>query len=370
MQNKRILIVGNYGAKNVGDDAILYALLSNLSGNKITVMCHRKKFIPNYILHKFGSVKYIERIPFGKLSFIRSLLTGNLFLTLITIFFKTDFAIVGGGGLFQGYKGKAIPLWSRQIQLLRKFVVIGNSIGPFANKEQEKQVVKLLTRSKLTTIRDGMSKLDLLNGTKTADLAFSLQDQYENWSEFKFKNKTILISLRRWKGINSKLDELAQFIDEEAKMGTQFILLPFAELPDEDTKIFDRLLDKIKNKNSVQLISYTDNFNRIQNLYKQVDLVIGMRLHSCIFSVIFSKPFIALSYNQKVVSFCNDIGMGEYCLDFHQITSDSLKMLVGKLEENYKEIESAYPELQNQLKESAMKNYQLLDEVMGSKPSS
>ena len=65
---------------------------------------------------------------------------------------------------------------------------------------------------------------------------------------------------------------------------------------------------KIEKKIEKKVFIYEkeQNFRTIYNLINNSHLVIGVRLHSQIFSLINGVPFLAFSYNEKVINYFED----------------------------------------------------------------
>ena len=99
---KQILVCGNYGAGNLGDEAILDGLLKLISSTwpqaKVTVQSAK----PNstHRVHKVDSVYFF---PAGVKSCFKFWFSTRC-LNTIRALSKTDLVILGGGGLFSDEK--------------------------------------------------------------------------------------------------------------------------------------------------------------------------------------------------------------------------------------------------------------------------
>ena len=100
--------------------------------------------------------------------------------------------------------------------------------------------------------------------------------------------------------------------------GYEIIAIPFEQLRDNDEQYLNTIKDKVQNKNLFHVQKYSLDINKIFDLYVNANLVIGMRLHSIILAHKFNKPFIALSYSEKVSGFCASIGQERDCFDVRE----------------------------------------------------
>lgn len=128
MKKKNILLFGNYGGQNWGDESILSGLLCDLPKNHfhITVVSSD----PQKTKESYG-IEAILPPPFG----IRSLFSESL--GVFSSIRKADIILFGGGGLFQDREKKAIFLWGYYWLcckiLKKKLVFVGNSVGPLSS---------------------------------------------------------------------------------------------------------------------------------------------------------------------------------------------------------------------------------------------
>ena len=54
------------------------------------------------------------------------------------------------------------------------------------------------------------------------------------------------------------------------------------------------------------------------------DLVISMRMHMTIYSLLAGVPFVAIAYEQKSVELCRTLGIGQYCEEAVDFAADLL----------------------------------------------
>jgi polysaccharide pyruvyl transferase CsaB len=369
---KNILICGNYGATNLGDEAILDGII-NLVKNadpeaKITVMSSNPK--ETSALH---NVESVHLLPCGIRSFFK-LIFGNKTGKTFSAISKTDAVILGGGGLFTDEKMMAIVIWSLHnafFMLYKKPVFcLGQSVGPlrtFFGKMMTRNVYKF---SRLATVRDQSSQkllrsLGLPLVTVLTDPAFSIHLGQPSLVK---RENIVVFSIRPWiKGDSESLHKIcAQFIDwiyEE--YGLRSILLPFQELKDNDSTVLNKIFIQIKNKNAAEVLEYTSDYRKIIEIISRAKAVIGMRLHSLVFSALSQTPFIALSYSSKVTSFVNELDLGEYCLDYENLDPDELKERFKGLMRNYDEIQMNLNEKQLSMRILSREHEKFLKTFLG-----
>ncbi len=117
-----------------------------------------------------------------------------------------------------------------------------------------------------------------------------------NWNDInKHKNKTVWISIRQGYLKNEK-ENLKQIILYFSRYWYKIIFLTHSihkkDAIANDYKFLLNLSKKYK-------CLITENLNQTLLTYKNLDLLIGMRLHSMILSSLYSIPFIWINYNTK-----------------------------------------------------------------------
>ncbi|MFO0780837.1 MAG: polysaccharide pyruvyl transferase family protein [Candidatus Gracilibacteria bacterium] len=155
-----IVICGNYGATNLGDEAILESILQfvhkAVPGAHVTVVSANPSLTASQ-----HHVNVVPKIPSGFRSFFSAFFGKKLRKTL-DAYRHADAVIFGGGGLFSDEKPRAIFIWSMQIlpALLMKKPVFcfGQSVGPLMMKMSRRMVKFLFRRMKVVIVRDEASR--------------------------------------------------------------------------------------------------------------------------------------------------------------------------------------------------------------------
>lgn len=343
----KIVICGNYGATNIGDDAILAGILNLIERHtkdaKVTVISSNPK-----------NSHEIPRLPFG----IRSFLKGGWGRTLKTIK-ECDLFILGGGGLFVDTKKKAPLIWGLHAfiaHLYKKPVYLfSNSIGPLNSSLGKWITRKTLEWSKIISFRDTQSiKLaqKLLPGKNykfTPDPAFALKP-----TNTRGEGK-IIISLRDWtKNMNKDIEKLPKIIDKIARDNRLGVLLvPFQAEGEEDSTLLNKIIEQCEAKEYVSLYKGPYTYKDTLNLFLGAKLIIGMRLHSMIFGAITGTPIIAINYSDKVKNFMSDMGLQSYTLNPEDL--GLLPELTEKALKNAPSIKDKTEELRRLLYSSSLK---------------
>jgi len=298
----KIALSGYYGFDNSGDEALLSAITSTIK--KIEP---QTKFVvfsgcPGQTarLHGLRAVNRMNPCSVG-----RELM-------------QSDLLISGGGSLFQDVTGpRSLPYYISIVALakmLKKPVIFyAQGIGPI-NRPFSKLLMRLIAnRVELITLRDEASRdlLPEIGVTRppvkvTADPVFNLQptaDDYINMKSLLKKygplNKLIGVSVREWPPLDGYQLELAGLLDMLKKDGFDIIFIPLDYPSDlaESKKVASLMKER-----AVIIESQLSSQEHVA-LISNLDLMIGMRLHSLIFAANQGVPFMGISYDPKIDSF-------------------------------------------------------------------
>ncbi len=295
-----IVLSGYYGFDNVGDDAILLSIIQALkkweSDIEITVLSNN----PTATEQTYG-VKAINR---WKMKEIHQLLK------------TADGLISGGGSLMQDQTGmKTIPYYAGVIQIakwLKKPVfVYAQGMGPINHSLSKLIVRKTFNKVEQITVRDKASQTllteigvrketkivpDPVMGLNGGDFHCEWLDQESLTAE-----SYISVSVRDWPSTIAYKEKIAHSLDQLVRQGEQIVFLPMHG--EHDLKTSQEVAALMQEKS---LIAPSDlSIEEKIAVIGQSQLLIGMRLHSLIFSAIYATPFIAISYDPKIDAFAD-----------------------------------------------------------------
>lgn len=305
----KVLLSGYYGFGNVGDEAVLQAIIQGLRGQypriEITVLSAAPK-----LTAEFNQVRSVHRYhPLA------------VFWEMI----KTDVLISGGGTLFQNVTSNRSLLYYLLLVYIaklfqKKVIVFAQGFGPLNGVFYRRLTRRILNKVDLITLRDQESQDEIRNlGVKkppiyvTADptviLKLPPQDEGKRLLSLEgisFERPLLGIAVRRIvKGRDSELVKaLAEAIDwlsESYNYATVFLLFECPDDMAETAKVISNLRHK---SNVVFRVCRPDEMLAIISCF---DLLIGMRLHALIFAAINNVPILGLSYDPKVEAFMKSI---------------------------------------------------------------
>ncbi|HWQ45436.1 MAG TPA: polysaccharide pyruvyl transferase family protein, partial [Longilinea sp.] len=271
--------------------------------------------------------------------------------------------ILGGGGIFYDYYGVdknklltreqgGIPLYSGSTiiaRLLNKPVMIyAAGAGPLLTADGKEMTRIAFDCADVIAVRDSGSKALItalgLAAEKirvTTDPAYLLPEipasaVEELQVKFKLKDAHPLVgvALREWDLANSPVDwvdivreALDNFVD---KYHATLVFIPFHATTAEtsDTKFMHRFVNKMRNKKSAVILPEKLSAQEKSGLIGTCDLVLGMRLHSIIFSIKNEVPFVALEYDPKVTQALQDSKLSAYGVALDILTSAKLENLL------------------------------------------
>ncbi|MBA4337204.1 hypothetical protein C0416_05560 [bacterium] len=338
---KKYVICGHYGVTNLGDEAIGIGLIQAIKeanpGHEVVVLSYdkdRSKAFYDKYLPEFG-VKTAYLVPLGIRSFFRGIFKGGLKNTIKQIK-SCDRFILGGGGLFTDERLYAVFLWGLQaffaLWLGKPLYLIGHSVGPLKTRVGKWVVKKIFNKAEFISVRDSDSKMVLEGcGVKKeihvlCDLAMMVNLPNKKIVQ-NDPNKYFVLTFRDWDEklgeMNKKIVQAVSEIVEKYKLRPVFI--PFQLVKENDTEVLNKKIVQNGSLEKIVIQSYQDNIFEILEQIRGAKFVVGVRLHSLIFSSIVGTPFVGISYSKKVENFMDEVGLGKYCLKNNEFDGDLLE---------------------------------------------
>ena len=226
---------------------------------------------------------------------------------------NTILFISGGGSLLQDVTGSfSVPYYLGLAWLAKmqgtKTVYYAQGAGPLNKKWSQKLTALTLNRFQLLGVRDqGSHNLLKEIGVKkdielTVDPVFGLYDPLNNKRQ-RIKGQVELgISVRPWSV--EYISELAAALNQFAEnKNIKFILFPMHQGADDP--ISQELKEKLEAEAEIRSLSAEPE--AALKSFSDLDLFVGVRLHSLIFALLNKIPLLALSYDPKVEGLMADL---------------------------------------------------------------
>ena len=349
---KKILLAGYYGFGNLGDEAILEMAIEQIleitDSKNITILSGNKE-----ATRKKYNIDTIDRY--------------NVF-SIIKKLKSSDALVFGGGSLLQDITSKrSIYYYLFLIRLAKlmnnKIVMLSQGIGPIINQKSKSAVASTLGMVDYITVRDKHSKDFLESIGVEANKIFLSTDPVinlkagEDIKKQQNGNKKICFSLRNWKNTDVS-DKISKVADKLINSGIECYFIPFYY--NEDLDLIDQVEKNIKDR----AVYYKErlSINEAFDIIKNMDVMVGVRLHSLIFAAAANVPFVAVSYDHKVDHFVNSVNMKVACkidnIDVELLCDEIIKKLENEDEEKKKLHESV-----SKLRELTNINYKILKEI-------
>jgi len=337
---KKYVICGHYGVTNLGDEAIgiglIQAIKSANPDHEVVVMSYDKErskaFYKKY-LPEFG-IRTVYLVPLGIRSFFRGIFKGGLKETKNEIK-ACDRFILGGGGLFTDERLYAVFLWGLQAFYALRFgkplYLIGHSVGPLKSRIGKWVVKKIFNKAEFISVRDSDSKMVLEGcGVKKeihvlCDLAMMINLPNKKIEQNR-PDRYFVLTFRGW---NEELEKLNKKIEQAIgrlveKYSLKPIFIPFQLVKENDAETLSKKIVQNGSLEKIVIQSYQDDIFEILEQIRGAEFVVGVRLHSLIFSSIVGTPFVGISYSGKVENFMEEMGLEKYCLKNNEFDADLL----------------------------------------------
>lgn len=340
----KVVLSGYYGFDNIGDEAVLFAIISDLRAQmpniSITVLSNN----PEKTAELYG-VEAVNRWHIKEVSEALK---------------ACDMLISGGGSLLQDVtSSKTIPYYLGIVKIAqwykKKVVFYSQGIGPIKHSYNKWLIKMIVNKVDAVFVRDneshkvlkalGIKKpivvaADPVLGIKSSEPVYKyVKNQLDN-------EKKAGVYLRSWKDDERLIASLEEALKYIIKEGYKVYLIPMYYQQDREIAI--RLKERLGAEAEVvdkmlsidEVVSYTAYF----------DFIIGMRLHSLIMAAAAKVPMIGLSYDPKVADFMKDMNI-PFCINTDNLTAHELICKIQKLISSKETIKEQLDIMYNKQKE-------------------
>ncbi len=358
-----IIVSGYYGFDNLGDEAILEELLSELKrivpGESIVVLSANPA--------KTAAQFHVRSEPrMDLLRFFEVCKQARLFVS-------------GGGGLFQNTKSlNSILFYSAQVLLAKacgaKVMIYAQGIGPLQGQVAEWFTRQAFALADIITIRDSGSKQLLERwgrpAIQTADPVWCLESQplpQALVSQLNCISESELIGLSLRTSHNfgvEELDELVAALSNALSENAHILLLPLQS--NEDKELLAKFAGKWNLQGGKSTLIDTEALqypSQWISLFGRCKLVVAMRLHALIMALKAGVAVAGLAYDPKVTQVLSDFEQPILILAKERQAGDWEQSLKTALADSDRLSQNAMKKAEG-AKKLACQNFQLLAKIL------
>src|ERR1043165_1099610 len=309
----RIGISGSYGGLNLGDEAILHSMISQLRRDlpvEITVFSRD----PEDTKRRHG----VERaVPVRKMSRAEAVPGGE----------RLDLLIIGGGGILFDAEAR---IYLREAQIAKEkgvpVMLYAVGAGPLSHAGAQTLVREVLEQVGVVTVRERSAQQVLEEAgvhreiTVTADPALLLKPEalprgVLRTEGLEGRRRMIGMSVREpgvaapdldVNSYHALLANAADFMVDRFDADVVFVPMERSVL---DTQHSHAVIAKMLRAQRATVLKGEYTSGQLLSLMGKFDFALGMRLHFLIFAAIQGTPFVALPYAGKVSGFLEALNL-------------------------------------------------------------
>ncbi len=341
-----ILVVGWYGAPNVGDEVLLEVLKTAVESRGGAIIVASVDPVLTREMHG------VESVDFNNL--------GELARTLLWV----DVLIMGGGGIFQDHHPfhlhpiydpiiNDISSYARPILMARQFgvpvVIWGHGVGPLTGPDARELVRDIFNDVAAASVRDNES-LELLREIGVdrpvavgADPGWLYKkcciDESGAPSKAQGDKKTLAIVVREWSGNGGNWrDKLLTAVDKvvDGEWRIQWVAFQAnirASGAESDLQLLDDIRKSLPDRLKGELL-LPRTPKEAWGMLASADAIFSMRLHASILGLLAKKPLVGLEYDDKMAHAHAMAGLPDgqrlRLADPVERYVDSLRILLGR----------------------------------------
>lgn len=302
----------------------------------------------------------------------------------------SDIVVGCGGGYLGGYKFSSL-LHAYRIYLGKLFgkpiAICAQSIEPMPSTLVRGLTKYFLKKMEIVMVREELSMRYLesigvkTNVILTADPAFIVptvsrkEAQRLLASEGIHRDGHLLVGIttRSWgfRGFERRRERLDNFISAIAKTinfliseNAKITFFPQVIYLGDDDRIISRKIQSIVSDSRVTVLEKDHSPQQLRGMIGEMDLFIGTRMHSNIFSTSMGVPTVAIAYQRKTHGVMAMLEMSDYVLDVSDITYEELVSKINDLLDNQHSVRDRLLRGSRRLKELAFCNGKLIKSIL------
>ena len=356
----RVVLSGYYGFGNLGDEALLEVIVAQLRARFPEIAIDVLSAAPEETARTLG----IEATPRWNARAVREAIA------------KADVLVSGGGGLLQSAtSARSIVYYAsilrEAIKQKRRSMIFAQSIGPLdvLGRFIVKRMCKGVDRATVRDARSVQLLKALLPGTpveQTADPVFLYDlpvDDIDLQAEGLGSEPYAVISVRKITALKEGTPAIVHAVDTlYERHGIRSAFLPLGGASDAEVST-----NIIRACSSAPMLLPECSLARAAAIIRGAQVAIGMRLHALILAARFAVPFLAIPYDPKVSSLCEDLAypLGPLWTPGRGAPSNAqVEALVGRLVEERVELSTFLAAAVEPMRESAARNFEVLGELL------
>lgn len=326
-------LVGYYGMKNSGDDALMTAAIIGIK---------KRNNDARILVSTPSSLRLYDGSSVNPSLAESQLFRGQNRLQHYMNSSRSNSIVFGGGSVLHNSHDLRIKLQMLKLAGTRDSRAVGVSVGPFVDAQAEKYCAELLNKLDFVGLRDEKSFQIAkeispnANLHLTFDLAPSLMASHQ-FAVAQTNREGILVNICPVaktpngnfdiKEDSFRVESLAKALTKIAKTTGESVsimsLNSHLEFGDDD--LCQALYRRLNGVIPVKVINYHHNVFNVIKVVSSFKVCLSMRLHGNVFAYMTNTPSISLNYHVKCNQWCNQIGLSKkQRFDLHELSSTAL----------------------------------------------
>ncbi len=311
---KKVLLVGFWGNKNMGDELILLWNIKILlaQGKEVFVISQNTPFLKKFLWQfiNIQEITFLQELPRWLRSGIKYFFC---YLFQLKYFFQCDEIILWGWEILTEENKNSYRYWLWSIwpalYLKNTNLIIMWGVQVPEQKKNLKLFKKILSYTKHIYVRD-FQALENLKKFGYQKVNFFMDTSYfaEDWEKYKLctnKNVSKKISKYIIVNLNSNwekfLGDIVSDIVEYVRQWYRIYYVPICTGYDDDKKYFKKLQNKLSESADIKILERENNFKNFLKILWWAEKVIGTRLHLYLISKFIGLDTIVYPYQRKII---------------------------------------------------------------------
>ena len=387
---KKITVLGNNSGRNAGDNAILGNLLDDFALKRSDIEFKIPTLSTSFITKSFGHhpVKPIGMMPWN-------LALKNFGWPLYRAMTDTEMVLITDNILFDRKfhnpffnNLKSIALFAPFCQKKSIPIVFYNSsIGPIDHEVGRVALQKVLDASPLVITRDEQTKSLIKDNNLNhpeivvhADCALNTQAPSQNRLDEIIAKESLFSNPKGTIGLN-----VNAYIDNWSETGTlnrEKFCAVIAGTADDliekldvdimftvsqimDMKITMECVRQSRYQSRIKVVGNCDyTYQELTGLLGMVDVHAGLRTHTLIFCSAVGTPSISINAYPKSAGFLKTVGLGDWTIDFEDLSIENLSALMTKCWKNRHELAEKMRPVVELEKKKSRDSVELVGEIL------